>query len=575
MRRQKNRGGCRLRALAWLVCLALMAGLLPAWAGAEALCGREEHAHGAECFSRELTCPLAEDEAHAHGEDCWQSVPVCALSEHTHTPACFAAQGTAAPEPSASETPAPRPLPAIVRLDCDRGEAQPGERVVWSYQTEAADRVTYELFDRDGAQVAGGEAEALGQIGWTAEGAGRYTLRLVAESEAGSAQAESHLVVREELKLSLLADVRSCFGGDTVGFRLQVSGGEGSCTFRAEAEQGGEALFSGEVEERFSLRAATLSSVSTLRVQVVCTDAQGRTASAVCEIPCALRVIEQPWEWEQSAQIERTGCWPEDLIAVARTQLGYRASEENFIVDEQGERHGYTRYGGWWRASYSGWCAMYVSFCLNYAGIPESRFPWEAHCQRWVEALEPLGLYVSAQDYEPKRGDLVFFDWDGRGSAGHVGIVSSVSEDTICVLEGNHLRPVCEREYERSLANICGYGLVNSAYEVYYSDCLPDVEPELLSGAQAEIAAAEANLREGSEVGSRRLGILSQGEAAEILSVCEGTDGRWYEVKACGLTGYVRADLMRILSLSAAPLRAPEQAQPAGQANRVEVSGVD
>ena len=141
------------------------------------------------------------------------------------------------------------------------------------------------------------------------------------------------------LSVRLSADVRSCFAGDEVRFFVTVDGGEGASCM-ATVEQGGQALFSGAVEGEFAVQAASFSEVTELRARVVCTGADGQKAEASCALPCALRVIEQPWEWEQSARIEKTGDWAQDLLAVARTQLGYRASEVNFIVDEQGNWQG-------------------------------------------------------------------------------------------------------------------------------------------------------------------------------------------------------------------------------------------
>ena len=355
------------------------------------------------------------------------------------------------------------------------------------------------------------------------------------------------------LNVRLSADVRSCFAGDTVRFFVTVEGEGASCT--ATVEQGGQVLFSGPVEGEFAVQAASFSEVTELWAKVVCTGADGQTAEASCALPCALRVIEQPWEWEQSARIEKTGDWAQDLLAVARTQLGYRASEVNFIVDEQGNRQGYTRYGAWWRASYSGWCAMYVSFCLNYAGVPECRVPREANCQYWVRDLREKGLYDEAADGEPEAGDLIFFDWDGRGSAGHMGIVSKVEDGKVTVIEGNHLKPVCEREYDLSLGSICGYGRVSRACEIYREECLPDVDEALLAGGKGEITI-EASLRTQAQVGSARVGILEVGAPVEILAAVRAEDGRWYEVTCGEMRGFVRGDLVRIVELSAAGMDA-------------------
>ena len=78
--------------------------------------------------------------------------------------------------------------------------------------------------------------------------------------------------------------------------------------------------------------------------------------------------------------------------------------------------------------------AMFASFCLHYAGIPESAFPYEAGCTRWVELLTQAGLYTTGA---PERGVLVFFDKNADGLADHVGIVTAVSDDGFQTIEGN------------------------------------------------------------------------------------------------------------------------------------------
>ena len=59
-----------------------------------------------------------------------------------------------------------------------------------------------------------------------------------------------------------------------------------------------------------------------------------------------------------------TGDMRKDLIGVALTQVGYTESERNFTVDDEGNRHGYSRYGAWYGVPYADWSAIFVSFCL-------------------------------------------------------------------------------------------------------------------------------------------------------------------------------------------------------------------
>ena len=94
---------------------------------------------------------------------------------------------------------------------------------------------------------------------------------------------------------------------------------------------------------------------------------------ACCSDPAA--DVETAQIWERAIKnVELTGDWREDVIAIAKTQLGYQESAKNYIVLEVGETiKGYTRYGAWYGDPYGDWCAMFASFVLNYAeveGIP-------------------------------------------------------------------------------------------------------------------------------------------------------------------------------------------------------------
>ena len=161
--------------------------------------------------------------------------------------------------------------------------------------------------------------------------------------------------------------------------------------------------------------------------------------------------VENSAVWEQTfADVELKGVWAEDVIAIAKTQLGYVESSKNYIVESKEEdgtiketAKGYTRYGAWYGDAYGDWCAMFVSFCLDYAGV--EGMPLEAYCPTWIEKLsaEDVNLYHTTGSYIPETGNLVFFDWDADGESDHVGIVTAVNSNTedgvmeIETIEGN------------------------------------------------------------------------------------------------------------------------------------------
>ena len=172
--------------------------------------------------------------------------------------------------------------------------------------------------------------------------------------------------------------------------------------------------------------------------------------------------VESASVWEQSVSgAELTGIWADDVLAVAQTQLGYKESIQNYIVTEDGEVKGITRYGQWYGDPYGDWSGMFASFCLNYAQIPASAVPRGEYCQDWISALSDCGLYRAAGSCSPLRGDIVFLDKDYDGCAELAGFVSAVSDTgTLTVIEGDYNDAVAQISFRADAAEIIGYGLL-------------------------------------------------------------------------------------------------------------------
>lgn len=191
---------------------------------------------------------------------------------------------------------------------------------------------------------------------------------------------------------------------------------------------------------------------------------------------------ERPADWEKTFRdVDLTGAWAYDMIAIAETQIGYQESVRNYIVADSGDRKGYTRYGDWYGLPYGDWCAMFVSFCLSYAGVED--FPLQCNCNRWIEALTDADLYVSSDAYMPRPGDLVFIDYGRKATtpegtpidADHVAIVAEVipaTEDEpakLVTIEGNHDDAVCTETRQLNDPKIVGYGILPDGPAAVYS----------------------------------------------------------------------------------------------------------
>ena len=172
--------------------------------------------------------------------------------------------------------------------------------------------------------------------------------------------------------------------------------------------------------------------------------------------------LESAGLWERSVSgVELTGIWADDIVSIAQTQLGYEESIQNYIVTEDGEMKGITRYGQWYGDPYGDWSGMFASFCLNYAQIPASAVPRGEYCQDWISALSDCGLYRAAGSCSPLRGDIVFLDQDYDGCAELAGFVSAVSNTgTLTVIEGDYNDAVAQISFRADAAEIIGYGLL-------------------------------------------------------------------------------------------------------------------
>lgn len=173
--------------------------------------------------------------------------------------------------------------------------------------------------------------------------------------------------------------------------------------------------------------------------------------------------VETREQWEKTfSQVNLTGIWSEDVLSVAKTQLGYTESTINYDVREDGTLRGYTRYGQWYGNPREDWDAMFVSFCLHYAGVEKMPLHWESLL--WTEELKQLDLYRPAGEYTPHSGDLIFFDYERDGVADRVGLIAEILYASgnvparVKTIEGDCADSVCYADYDIHDPRILGYG---------------------------------------------------------------------------------------------------------------------
>ena len=117
------------------------------------------------------------------------------------------------------------------------------------------------------------------------------------------------------------------------------------------------------------------------------------------------------------------------------------------------------------------WCAAFVSAVAIEAKMT-SIMPVECGCNYMIALYKKLGRWQENDAYTPKPGDVIFYDWDDgkdfvasddTGRAEHVGIVTSVSDGVITVIEGNKDNAVGYRKIKVNGRYIRGYGLPDYA----------------------------------------------------------------------------------------------------------------
>lgn len=140
------------------------------------------------------------------------------------------------------------------------------------------------------------------------------------------------------------------------------------------------------------------------------------------------------------------------FINIALGELGYQEMDANGNTGTSGN---YTKYGAWYGINPGAWCAMFVSWCANQAGVSTSIIPKYAAVQAGMEWYMNKGLFQYKENYTPKAGDIMFMKSNG---ASHTGIVLYCDGTTLYTVEGNTSDCCALRKYNVNNSKITGYG---------------------------------------------------------------------------------------------------------------------
>ena len=384
----------------------------------------EAHTHSDACYteSQVLTCTLEENPGHQHGDACYTEREElrCGLEEnpgHQHGDACYTER-------------------EVLRCGLEENPGhQHGEAC---YDENGV--LTCQIPEGEGAHTHTAECY---------ETVRELTCQIPEGEGAHAHTAECYETVRE----------LSC----------QIPEGEGAHAHTAECYETVRELTCGKQELTPHVHGPECIRKEEITVDEpeVSTEPE---ATTVPEMPVSdpNADLESASDWERDFDgMELSGNWAEDLVLVAATQQGHGESQNNFeaVLNDAGDawvRHGYTRYGAWSGAPYADeWSAMFVSFCLRYAGIPAENVPNNPTAALMAESFQKGELFAGP-DYLPAVGDLIFFDTDDEEGIDHMGIVYHVDEEdgSLNTVEGSRTDAVETFGYKLDDEEIAGYGIL-------------------------------------------------------------------------------------------------------------------
>lgn len=122
--------------------------------------------------------------------------------------------------------------------------------------------------------------------------------------------------------------------------------------------------------------------------------------------------VETAEEWQAAANVALNGNWAEDLLTVAKSQLDYQQSDKNFKlgVGDQQVLRGYSRYGAWYGNPYGAWDVMFLSYCLHFAGVPQTVVPQRAGVMALHSDLRGSQWLTDADGSTARPGDIVIYN---------------------------------------------------------------------------------------------------------------------------------------------------------------------
>ncbi len=291
---------------------------------------------------------------------------------------------------------------------------------------------------------------------------------------------------------------------------------------------------------------SSLSSVSTLS-----------TTEEEASVPAA---AAEKTDWAAlAAEVELTGNWRDDLIAIAESQLGYH------------EENGVSLYGEWAERPTADWTAHFINWVATQAGLTKKQFPHGNTYKYLRIEMNDVGALKRVSRYNyPSYGDLALIEADGQQL---VGIVAFISNGYASVIHGDDNGAVTQKSYKVETAEFDYYVDLNVLMERAGIDTGKGGSVPVIP-ADGVVAWTNTNavyVRQQPTTQSQRITTVKKsGTPVTVTSAQMCDDGYiWYGIEYEDKVGYIRGDLLT-LDKQAIPTATPKPTKAPSNGNNTK-----
>ncbi|MCH5304067.1 MAG: Ig-like domain-containing protein [Ruminococcus sp.] len=232
---------------------------------------------------------------------------------------------------------------------------------------------------------------------------------------------------------------------------------------------------------------------------------------------------------------KNTGNYINDIIGVARTQIGYKENSAG------------TKYGYWYSPSFVNqpWCAMFVSWCADQAKVPQSAIKKYASCSIEVSWFKSEGRWHDSEyyggKYTPQKGDVVFYRDSGSSAVStHTGILVGLNGNYLDVIEGNATNESVTHYTTNSSRTLTNKYVIGYGNPKYGQAAEPENEPDTYENWQ--VNADALTLRAKTSTSSSKLTTIPLGTRIEVTEFAQEGGYLWGYTTYKGKAGWCALD---------------------------------